>query len=264
MPDPTAVSKLEALRELLREMGSLAIAYSGGVDSAFLLAVAHQEARGRALAMTVSSPLSTTRELIDARETAKLIGAQQIEVPFDPLAVPDFSVNSPERCYICKKHIFFELWECARRHHLDNLLDGTNKDDLSDYRPGIRAARELRVRSPLQEAGLTKQEIRILSRRLGLPTWNRPAAACLASRIPYGEEITPEKLRTVEQAEAFLHDLGFILVRVRLHRSLARIEVNPDDFPKLLRYREEIIAALQNSGCRYVTLDLAGYRMRDK
>lgn len=257
----TLDAKFSALHELLSNLGSAAVAFSGGVDSTFLLYVASKVlGNRRVLALTISSPLSPQQELADAREVASWIGVKHVELDINLLAMSEFRANPPDRCYTCKKMVYTRLWECARTNYMEWLLDGENRDDEDDYRPGSRAARELGVRSPLREVGMSKEEIRLLSRDLGLPKWKKPAAACLASRIPYGEEITVEKLRMVGGAEDYLHSLGFGLVRVRLHGELARIEVAPGDFPNLLENRMKIVKYLREIGFVYVALDLLGYR----
>jgi len=253
-------ARLAGLRKIVRGLGSALVAFSGGVDSTFLLWVARQELGGRVWAVTASSPVDPQREVEEAGAIARKLGVKHLVVPFDPLALPEYRANSPERCYYCKKLLYAKFWELAQEKGIAWVIDGENQDDEGDYRPGRCAGRELGVRSPLQETGLTKEEIRRLSREAGLPTWNKPAAACLASRIPYGEEITREKLHMIERAEEFLRSLGCRLVRVRSHERLARIEGGQEEFSLLLQFRQEVVDFLNKLGFLYVTLDLAGYR----
>lgn len=216
--------KIEALRKRIRNYNSVIIAFSGGVDSTFLLMTAVEELRERALAVTLDTVLIPRRELRNAQEIAHLLGANHTIITADPLKLPGVRGNSPERCYHCKKHLFGLLCQLAREEGYQAVLDGANKDDQSDHRPGMRASMDLGVHSPLLEAGITKEEIRQYSRTAGLPTWTKPEAACLASRIPYGEEITVGKLKMIEEAEAYLNSLLNGQVRVRWHRGVARIE----------------------------------------
>lgn len=253
-------TKLEHLRQILLAMGRAAVAYSGGTDSAFLLAVACDVLGDRVLALTADSPSVPRADLAEAQALARQLGAQHVVVPTRELDDPAYRANTPDRCYFCKSHYLTMLLDQAQARGFAALVDGSNADDLGDYRPGQRAARERGVRSPLQEAGLTKAEIRALARGRGLPNWDKPAAACLASRIPYGTPVTAETLTQIERGEAFLRRLGFRQVRVRHHGAVARLEVEGADLARAVERREQIVAALREAGFTYVTLDLAGFR----
>ncbi|HID93951.1 MAG TPA: ATP-dependent sacrificial sulfur transferase LarE [bacterium (Candidatus Stahlbacteria)] len=254
--------KLANLKDILADVHSALIAYSGGVDSTFLLKIAQDVLEDRVVAVTASSETYPSYELEAAKDMAKGLGVRHIVVHTRELANRDFANNSPDRCYFCKRELFSKLKNIAKQYNLKFVLDGSNYDDLNDHRPGMRAAQEFEVRSPLQEAMLTKADIRLLSKEMNLPTWDKPSFACLATRIPYGDKITREKLKAIDQAENFLHSLGIKQVRVRHHGTVARIEVFKDDMPLLLRedLTNKIIEKFRNLGYTYVTLDLRGYR----
>lgn len=254
--------KLHKMQQLMKEMGSVLVAYSGGIDSTLVLKVAHDTLGSRAVGVTAVSPTFPEVELQVARAVASQIGARHLIVDTDQLAIPDFVRNDAGRCYHCKTDLYQELAKLQQDMKMGAMADGTNLDDLGDDRPGLAAAREWVVRSPLVEAELSKDDVRALAKELGLANWDKPAAACLSSRIPRGMTITREKLSRVEQAEAVLLREGLRQVRVRDHGEIARIEVGQDELPVILdgERRERVSVKLKALGFRFVTLDLEGYR----
>ena len=262
MPANELKEKLDRLREDISNRGSLAVGFSGGVDSSFLLYVAHEVLKDRALAVTAVDASIPERELAEAKAFCERFGIRQVIVSVDVMQEEGYRKNSPDRCYFCKKKIFAKIQETALENGIAYVAEGSNVDDLGDYRPGLRAIEELSVVSPLRQAGLRKADIRALSKEFGLPTWSKPAYACLASRFVYGEEITEEKLRMIDLAEQFLIERGFVEERVRMHGNLARIEVNETDILRLTseEMRKAIYERFREIGFLFVTLDLHGYQ----
>jgi uncharacterized protein len=261
--DQSVEEKFARLKEILLSMERVVVAYSGGVDSTLLLRVAKESlGEEHVVAVTARSPLYPERELAGAKRIAQEMGVRHILIESNELEIEGFSKNPSNRCYFCKKELFEEMQNLARKEAISFVVEGSTLDDEKDHRPGRRAIQELGIRSPLQEARFTKKDVRELSRAMGLPTWDKPSFACLASRFPYGEEITPEGLRMVDEAEDFLFSLGFEQVRVRHYQSLARIEVYPEEMNRLMNgsLREKVVNRLKKIGYRYVTLDLQGFR----
>lgn len=258
---PECRGRFERLKSILKGYGDLALAFSGGVDSAFLLAAAKAAGPGRVLAVTIVSQFFTRKEKQRARDLAGKLGAEHICLDLDVLGNADVVRNDARRCYFCKRHSFSMIKETAESQGISCLIHGINVDDLGDYRPGIEAAKILGFKAPLVEAGFSKQEIRDCSRALGLETWDLPSQSCLATRIPMGEPVTAEQLDMIERAEDLLSGMGLGQVRVRCHGTLARIEIPLDDFSKILvdHNREKVVAALTTIGFSFVSLDLGGY-----
>ena len=261
-------SKLEILKQNIRDLGKVAVAFSGGVDSTFLLRVSHDVLEENVIAISSYSGLFPKREGDFCKEFCMKEGTRHIALKYDAMSNPAFISNPKDRCYVCKTNLMSTMKAKALELGCDVLIEGSNADDIQDYRPGMKALGELGIISPLKEAGFTKSEIRTLSKEMGLPTWDMPSFACLATRFVYGESITEEKLRMVEDAEQFLYDQGFHQFRVRIHESgvgeavsfLARVEVAEEDLPKLFEKRVEIHSELCKLGFSFVTMDMKGYR----
>ncbi len=253
--------KLHNLKEYLRSLGRVAVAFSSGVDSTFLLKVAHDVLGDDAVAVTATLCSFPKREFDEAASFCAANGIKQITVVSNELDIPEFRKNPTNRCYLCKSALFKKIISLAKENGIEYVCEGSNVDDMGDYRPGMKAVAELGIKSPLRECGLSKDEIRALSKEMNLPTWDKPSFACLASRFVYGEEINEKKLSMVEKAEQFLLDMGFKQFRVRIHgENLARIEVLPAELEALLSKREEVTKHLRELGFAYVTMDLQGYR----
>ena len=262
-PGAALGSKDAALRAILERMPSLIVAYSGGVDSAYLAYLATEVLGARALCVTADSPSYPDRHRQLALSVASRFGFQHEIIRTGELERPEYRANPANRCYFCKHELYTHLTAIARERGIACIADGSNADDRGDYRPGRQAAREFGIRSPLDEAGLTKLEIRELSRHAGLPTWDEPASACLSSRIPYFSEVTPEKLRIIEQAESVLRELGFRVFRVRHHDAVARIELGREEMARAFEpeIAERIDRSLRELGYQHVAVDLRGYRL---
>ncbi len=256
-------AKIQKLKEIFRSMGRVLVAYSGGVDSTLLLRVAKDTLGDKnVLAVTALSPLYPDRELAGAKRLTQEMGVRHLLIESNELEIEGFSKNPPNRCYYCKKELFGELTRLAQKEGFPFIVEGSTSDDERDHRPGRIAIQEQGIRSPLKEAMFTKEEVRALSNALGLTTWDKPSFACLASRFPYGEEITLEDLKKVDDAEDFLFGLGFRQVRVRHHGSLARIEIYPEEIERFMDklLREKVVSRLKKIGYHYVTVDLQGFR----
>jgi uncharacterized protein len=262
MMDNTLQTKHDHLKQYLKELGSVAVAFSSGVDSTFLLKTAHDVLGNNAIAVTGRSHSFPKRELDEASSFALKHGIEHLIVDSEELDIDGFSKNPANRCYLCKTELFTKIRQIAESRNIPHIVEGSNTDDEGDYRPGMQAIKELGILSPLRRAGLSKNEIRSLSDTMGLPTWNKPSFACLASRFPYGESITKERLETIDQAEQFLLDSSLRQVRVRFHGNLARIETDEAGFQFLLdkTHRDAIHRKFQSLGFVYVAVDLLGYR----
>lgn len=254
--------KLGNLKQYLASLQSVAVAFSSGVDSTFLLKVAHEVLGEKVIAVTAESCSFPKRELEEAKAFCVKEGIRHFICESEELEIEGFSKNPVNRCYLCKRELFEKIREITAENHIENIVEGSNMDDNGDYRPGLQAVAELDIKSPLRYAKMTKEDIRQLSKAMGLATWDKQSFACLSSRFVYGEDITREKLSMVDRAEQLLLDMGFHQIRVRIHDKIARIEILPEEFEKLIRLevREKILSEFQSYGFTYVTMDLQGYR----
>lgn len=253
------LKKLDSLKSIIQKTGGAVVAFSGGVDSTFLLKVAYDVLGDKVLAVTANSETYPKRELEEAKTFAQSLGIRHIVIETLELEIEGFADNPPDRCFYCKHELFSKLTEIAKNNGIEYVFDGSNYDDRNDHRPGMRAAKQLGVVSPLKQAEMTKDDIREISKEFGLSTWNKPSFACLSSRFPYGTKITPEKLTVIGAAEDFIRDLGFQELRVRHHDNIARIEIGKADLARIIPYAEKIVEKVKSLGFLYVTLDLAGY-----
>lgn len=261
--DKALLDKYGRLKDYLASLGSVAVAFSSGVDSTFLLYAAKEALGDHAIAVTASSCSFPERELKEAKEYCKKMGIRHFVIKSEELEIEGFSHNPKNRCYLCKHELFEKIGALAKEQGINEIAEGSNLDDNGDYRPGLQAVAELGVKSPLRHIGFTKQEIRELSQYLNIPTWNKQSFACLSSRFPYGDLINEKKLKMVDRAEQLLLDMGFHQLRVRIHGDVARIELLPDEFPKFMeeKTRLSVYKKFKEYGFSYVTLDVLGYRM---
>jgi uncharacterized protein len=256
----STLAKLENLKAIIKKTEGAVVAFSGGVDSTFLLKVAHDVLGDKVLAVTANSETYPKRELEEAKTFAQSLGIRHIIIETLELEIEGFADNPPDRCFYCKHELFSKLTDIAKINEIKYVFDGSNYDDRNDHRPGMRAAKQLGVVSPLKQAEMTKDDIREISKEFGLSTWNKPSFACLSSRFPYGTKITPEKLTVIGEAEDFIRDLGFQELRVRHHDNIARIEIGKADLERIIPYADKIVEKVKSLGFLYVTLDLAGYK----
>ena len=253
--------KIDILKKNIKKLGTVVVAFSGGVDSTFLLRMCKDVlGKENCLAVTAKSETYPGSEFKEAKKYAKMLDVSWLSIESQELKIKNFKKNPTDRCYYCKKELFTKLKEIAVKKRYKSVVDGTNYDDIKDYRPGMKAAKETGVISPLKISRFTKEDIRKYSKKFGLPTWNKPSFACLASRFPYGEMITGEKLRILDKAEMVLKKFGFKQIRVRYHQNIARIEIEPSDFNIMIKNRKEIIKKIKKYGFKYITFDLEGYR----